>query len=749
VPLRVPELDSRTYQDLLDQALARIPVHTPEWTSFSESDPGMTLIEVFAFLTDSLLYRAKQIPERNRLKFLSLLGVPLLPAAAAQGLVSFANVRGPDEAVYLSPGFELRSGSVPFRTVHGVEVLPVEAQVFVKRRVQLEAPLRQQYELLYASFKDAPDQPSLGFYETAQLPPPGAGGIDLEQTVDRCLWLALMLREGEDPARLPDVRRALQGRTLSLGIVPTSDAAGLSLVPAAAEEAAASWSFELPRVLEGGLPSDPALRDAQYQTLATVPAPRAPTVIELSLPAADALRVWTDLLPTEAGVRNFPPSLEDKKQNDRVVTWIRVRPSVPPRGNVLWLGINAARVSQRARVVGEILGEGSGEPDQKLPLASTPVLPDNFQLTVDGEPWQVLDDLGGAGPEVSVPDPRLPPGTPLPAARPSRVYRLDAEAGEVTFGDGLRGARPARDARIVADYDTSHGRAGNVPEGAIKAGPNLPAGFRVRNPIATWGGADAEQVSDGEKQIARHLQHRDRLVTAADFEALALRTPSVPVARVDVLPAFHPELSLEPGDAAGAVTLMLIPRYDPRSPEAPVADESFLRAVAEFLEPRRLVTTEVVLRSATYVPIWVSIGVKLVPGAVAAQVTRAVEQAVRAFLSPLPERGSELDERSFLASPDFARRRRGWPLRQAVYPQEIAAAVSRVEGVAWVNEVRLSDGGSSDDQPLPMVKLQLPRLERLSVSIGAARPVAELRGDQPAVVSAPRIVPVPVIPEEC
>lgn len=734
MPLRVPELDSRTYEDLLEQALARIPVHTPEWTGFSKSDPGLTLIEVFAFLTDSLLYRAKQIPERNRLKFLSLLGVPLLPAAAAQGLVSFANQRGPDEAVYLSPGLELRAGNVPFRTVHGLEVLPVDAQVFVKRKVELDAALRNQYELLYASFKDAPDRPDLGFYETAQLPPPAAGGIALEQTVDRCLWIALLLREGEDPASADDVRSALAGRTLSVGIVPTSEEAGLSIVPAAAEEAAAaSWSFELPRVAPGGLPSDPDQRDAQYQTLATVPAPRGPTVLELTLPGADALGLWSDLGPTEAGVRNFPPSLEDKKQNERVLTWIRVRPSVLPRGNVLWLGINVARVSQRARVFGEILGDGTGEPDQKATLSSTPVLPDNLHLTVDGELWQPIDDLGGAGPEVSLPDPRLPPGSPPPPPRPSRVYRLDAEAAEVSFGDGLRGARPPRGVRIVVDYDTSHGRGGNVPEGAIKAGPNLPPGFRVRNPIATWGGADAEQVSDGEKQIARHLQHRDRLVTGADFETLALRTPSVSVARVDVLPAFHPELSLEPGDAPGAVTLMLVPRHDPRQPEAPVADESFLRAVAEFLEPRRLVTTEIVLRSANYVPIWVSLGIKLVPGAVAAQVTRDVEQAVRAFLSPLPAPG-----------------RRGWPLRKAVYPQEVAAAVSRVDGVAWVNEVRLSNGGSAEDQPLAMEKLELPRLLRLSVSVGAARPVSELRGDQPAPSSsALRVVPVPVIPEEC
>ena len=95
MPLTIPTLDNRRYQDLLNEALARIPVHNPEWTNFNESDPGVTLIELFAFLTENLLYRSNQIPERNRRKFLSLLGIPLQPAVPAHGLVTISNDRGP------------------------------------------------------------------------------------------------------------------------------------------------------------------------------------------------------------------------------------------------------------------------------------------------------------------------------------------------------------------------------------------------------------------------------------------------------------------------------------------------------------------------------------------------------------------------------------------------------------------------------------------------------------------------------
>src|ERR1051325_5667007 len=114
MPLQMPAIDDRRYQDLRDEALARIPVHNPEWTNFNKSDPGVTLIEVFAFLTENLLYRANQIPERNRRKFLSLLGVPLQPASSARALVSITNERAPLRTITLNAGIEVLAGKVPF-----------------------------------------------------------------------------------------------------------------------------------------------------------------------------------------------------------------------------------------------------------------------------------------------------------------------------------------------------------------------------------------------------------------------------------------------------------------------------------------------------------------------------------------------------------------------------------------------------------------------------------------------------------
>ena len=206
MPIPVPNLDDRRYQQLLDESLARIPVHTPEWTNFNQSDPGVTLIQVFAFLTESLLYRANQIPERNRRKFLQLLGVPLRPAASAQGLVTFANERGPLETVTLNEDLEVGAGQVPFRTVRGLDVLPVEARVYGKLK-RVEPPVDQveeharfkadqdHYFALYEALKPGAEQKEFQLYETTPLESRGAQGVDLAgETVDHALWIALLLR---------------------------------------------------------------------------------------------------------------------------------------------------------------------------------------------------------------------------------------------------------------------------------------------------------------------------------------------------------------------------------------------------------------------------------------------------------------------------------------------------------------------------------------------------------------------------
>jgi hypothetical protein len=83
MPLPLPNLDTRRWSDLADEGRALIPRFAPGWTDHNVHDPGVTLIELFAFLTESLLYRANRIPERHRSKFLALLGYPPRPPQPA------------------------------------------------------------------------------------------------------------------------------------------------------------------------------------------------------------------------------------------------------------------------------------------------------------------------------------------------------------------------------------------------------------------------------------------------------------------------------------------------------------------------------------------------------------------------------------------------------------------------------------------------------------------------------------------
>src|SRR5215467_9471627 len=114
MPLIIPPLDDRSYSQILQEALTRISVHNPEWTNFNDSDPGITLLQLFSFMNENLLYRANLIPERNRLKFLTLLGITPRAASAAHGVITIVNERGPMETITLPARLPVTAGKIGF-----------------------------------------------------------------------------------------------------------------------------------------------------------------------------------------------------------------------------------------------------------------------------------------------------------------------------------------------------------------------------------------------------------------------------------------------------------------------------------------------------------------------------------------------------------------------------------------------------------------------------------------------------------
>ena len=744
--LPVPQIATQNYQQILNETLARIPVHNPEWTNFNDSDPGVTLLQLFAFLSESLQYRVNQIPERNRLKFLRLLGVPLQPAEAAQGLVTFSNDKGPLSVKVLAPDMQVLSGQVPFRTLDGIDVLPIKTRVYYKAAPDLDseafAATEAIYKELYASLQ-APGG-ELAYYETKQLDVVTSGValpvLDLStegQTVDGNVWLALLARK---PADVDATRALIANRSLTLSIVPAVPDAERTLIAGGQieEDAVSNMVYEVPMVVPGLM-----TEQATYRVLNARPSGNLltePGVVELQLPSEDELRTWgeDELGPLVAGTGAFPPSLEDTEDADRLITWLRIRVADAPEvaaaqisARLSYLGPNGSRVQQRARISSEFVGQGSGEPDQVFTLVNTPVIVDTVQLFVNGELWTQTDDLSAAPPEAPRRNLRTVAGTiesPVDL-QASKVYTVDRQSGDIQFGNGLRGARPPRGAIIQATYDYGGGLQGMVGIGGISKGANLPSGVKVANPIPTWGGDEAETVDEAERRIPQFLKHRDRLVTAEDFEEITRRTPGVEIGRVEVLPLTHPDLP----DVVfkGLVTLLLLPRFDAQNPTAPRPDRLFLDTVCAYLNPRRLITTEIHVRGPEYVPVYVSIGIEVLGGYDVVPVREAVKETIRLFMSPL------------YGGYEGA----GWPLSQDVDARELLAVAARVTGVSKVTGTLLAEGDKDPSEIIPIRHLQLPNLLSVGVRLGDPQSLDELRGVAPA--DDVQALPVPIVPEEC
>ena len=71
----LPVIDDRSFDDLVAEARTRIPRYTREWTDFNDGDPGFALVELFAWLSELLLFRMNEVPELNYIKFLELIGI--------------------------------------------------------------------------------------------------------------------------------------------------------------------------------------------------------------------------------------------------------------------------------------------------------------------------------------------------------------------------------------------------------------------------------------------------------------------------------------------------------------------------------------------------------------------------------------------------------------------------------------------------------------------------------------------------
>ena len=762
MPILPPSLDDRRFDDLVEDLIARIPAHTPEWTNPRLGDPGRTLIELFAWLADALLYRANLIPERQRLVFLQLLGIGLKPARAATGVVSLAYAQ-PSElgAITLRPGARV-NGPVPFETLRETTVLPISGYAYIKRTLT-DAEATQAGDLIAGLARIHRLGGAARGYETLPVFDGGRAepqGLDVfAASADRALWIALLApdapRPDEQDAVNEAVRRALGGgdtgapALISIGVVPSLT------MPEAFEDIAAP--VPIPAQWEVTTAGRTSL-ETDYLTLDPVAGADStqgltrPGVLRLALPDESFLFAPSNDVAENpaAGVGDTPPRLDDVGRAARVVAWLRLRPRPGQQVDRLaltWLGVNAVEVDQRTTVSGRVLGVSTGAPDQVFHLPQGSVDAATLQVQVEEpgrgyQPWQRVDDLAAIAADAR-------------AAREAAAFELDAEAGTLRFGDSVRGRIPERQMRVrLASGRFGGGRAGNLPAGSLTEiaatrldGRPAPA-LKVSQPLATTGGADAETVADAQRRIPAFLRHRERAVTGDDYRALAFEAPGVDVGRVDVLPRFKPHDRRF--GVPGVVSMMALPAQPLAGPPNPRPDRPFIERLHAHLAPRTPLATELYVIGCEYVPLGIATAVTIREGHDRDATLYAVREALKRLLWPLPPGGVE---------------GAGWPLGRSVRERELEVEISRVAGVGEVGGINLfqrADGehgpewrllprNSADpSQTLAVEAWQLPEL--LSVlavdgTPGQGAPT-DLRA-LPNPFADADAVAVPVAPEVC
>lgn len=740
MPLIPPSLDDRSYDDIVGEMLANIPAHTPEWTNPQPGDPGRTLIELFAWLADTVLYRANLIPEKQRLAFLKLLGRPLQPAVPATGLVALSLDPAAVTAARIVAPATL-PGAVPFETLGEMDLLPIAAQAYVK--VALTDDQKKTAMPLLSGLKQLYSLPTLpsGYTTTPvfanNLADPA--GIDvMNDTTDRSLWLALLAAKPENVAAAKAAMSGVGGQQyLNVGFAPSFTVADLYSVPqgytsgVTAAPVQASWQLSQPTQ-----PGQPTL----YTTLKTLSDTTSGLtqagVVRLVLPPGALIGAPSNDVrkDSQAGVGMKPPRIDDAGIAARLVAWVRL--SVQSSLRVSWAGVNAVQIDQRRTYSSIIIGVSDGSASQRFTLPQAQVDPATFVLAVDMPgvglpPWQQVDDLSALR-------------GPVPA------YVLDPEAGTVAFGNQLQGMIVPAGRRIqVTSMRAGGSAAGNLPAGSLTSiqafdptGARVTQSIGVQQPFATTGGADAETLAAAEQRLPALLRHQDRAVTVGDYRDLVREIPGSGIARVEVLPLFKPQTRTP--DVPGVISVMVIPQKQEVLNPCPRADRPLLQTAYRYLAPRAPATVELYVVASDYVGFGLSVAVEVKTGFGLLQVSQAVELALRTYLWPIG------------GGPAAT----GWPLGRHVRSLELEVIVSQVPGVIEVNGLRIfvpmASGGyaplaadASGAFELTLEGWQLP--EALDVLV-----VAGLDGsgiDVPATLSGEietdTSVAVPIVPVVC
>lgn len=722
MPLPLPNLDDRRWADLVEEGRALIPRYAPGWTDHNVSDPGMTLLDLLAWVIEADLYRVNRVTDRFRRKFLALVGLTAAPPKPAVALVALSTVSGVrrqvPEGTVLTARPSAGDAPLPFRvdrevTITGLTVAAVQVSSD-SQLIDRSADLRAGQPI--AAFGDDPDSRS----ESALLV-----GLEAEPPIvaGEVLTLALVVSGSRDAEAERDAMAAADidprvhhgCRTVwewydgdTWQAFPASavvdDTRALMLSGAARIEVLPSW----PGSVVGAVPIPLRWLRCRLSEGRPDVAPKLSAVVSDAVPVVQAVAAYSSHrvapgveLPAGTPVAGWRGRVRiSLDHNNRVI-----RLDQPARGGVLCTVIGWRPPT--ALVEGELSltllrsGPLRGEPAETIVVPGAPILPASLQVcTTDSDgateqQWSAVADFDAA--------------TPKDAA-----YTVVPASGTLTFGDGDHGRTLPDGHHAWVSADLTYGLAGTPGPLAAWELANDPRNHAVFGPATDLGtiradlaitlvassvqpGADAGDLAEAEGLAAEELWAHERLLelatgsppsldqvapelvlgraapdrasTLTDFERLASGVPGTSVTRARAwsgLDTGHPCLA-----APGTVAVVVVPSVPASRPEP---TPGLLRTVRAYLSARRTLGTKLLVVGPRYVEVAVAVSVRTIEGADRNRVTVDVTAELTAFLDPLSGGPAGL----------------GWPFGRDVVRGEVLQVVASVPGVDYVMSLELT-----------------------------------------------------------
>lgn len=643
--LPTPVLDDRHFQDIVDQAKLLIPRYCREWTDHNVSDPGVTLIELFAWMTDMLLYRVNQVPDKNYIKFLEMIGVRLKEPRSATAPVTFY-LSAPQPVDVTIPA-DTEVATVRTETSPAI-IFTTETDLTIRPPVLIDVFTRNASR----SSQDAWTRHNLGKAELLgrriSIFPSKPGARD-------AFYLALQKDHSQHVLAL---------------VVTCDPASGAGIDPRNPPTRWEVWQGTATRWVPCELEFDGTggFNNASGEIILHLP-----TMAQRDIQGQNAY--WLRCVLTEA------QSGKGSYKTSPIIHSLRVE----ARGGTV--GTRHA-----VTIRDEVLGASNGTPGQTFKLLHAPVLALDKardyllveQPSANNKPqrWEEVDDFADSGPQ-------------------SLHFTLDKLDGTITLAPSLLqpdgkiypfGAMPDKGSILrFSRYQYGGGVVGNVSENTLTVlKTSIPYVARVTNRAAAIGGQDAQSLDDARLRAPQKLRTRNRAVTADDYEYLASQVPGV--ARACCLaPGGQPGDRNEP--KPGQVFVIVLPQADLPAdlPPGPIPldrlnlSAELRAAVIKGLESRPLgIAMEV--RAPQYVEVSVQATLHMPEGSDPAQqseVKQRAEAALYRYLNP------------FVGGPKGD----GWPFGRALNRSEIYGLLQGIESVEFVEDVQISTsnaGGAAD-----------------------------------------------------